>query len=150
MLDGVTDPYNVGAVLRVAECAGAAGVVLPRHRASHITPAATKAAAGAIERLKIALVAGIPGALTDMTRLGFWTVGLEASAKTDFFSLDLGDTPIALVLGSEGKGLSRLARERCDVLARLPVVGALGSLNVSTAAAIACYEVLRQRDVAAR
>lgn len=146
VLDGVTDPQNVGAVMRVAECAGASGVVLPRHRSSHITPSAAKAAAGAVERLRIALVAGVPSALTSLSKLGFWSVGLAVDGGTDFFGLDLRDTALALVLGSEGKGLTRLARQRCDVLARLPLAGAVGSLNVSAAAAVASYEVLRQRS----
>jgi 23S rRNA (guanosine2251-2'-O)-methyltransferase len=146
VLDGVTDPHNLGAVLRVAECAGASGVVIPRHRASHLTPAACKAAAGAIERLRMALVPGIPSALKDLTRLGCWSIGLEARAPAELFGLDLATTPVALVLGSEGRGLSRLVRERCDVLARLPLAGSVGSLNVSTAAAVACYEVFRQRS----
>lgn len=146
VLDGVTDPHNLGAVLRVAECAGVSGVVIPRHRASHITPAATKAAAGAVERVKMALVPGIPSALQELSKLGCWSVGLDGGASAELFSLELASSPTALVLGSEGRGLSRLVRERCDVLARLPLAGSVGSLNVSTAAAVACYEVLRQRS----
>jgi 23S rRNA (guanosine2251-2'-O)-methyltransferase len=146
VLDGVTDPHNLGAVLRVAECAGASGVVIPRHRASHLTPAACKAAAGAVERLRMAVVPGIPSALQELSRLGCWSIGLDAKAPTELFGLDLTTMPVALALGSEGRGLSRLARERCDVLARLPLAGSVGSLNVSTAAAVACYEVFRQRS----
>jgi 23S rRNA (guanosine2251-2'-O)-methyltransferase len=145
VLDGVTDPQNLGAVLRVAECAGATGVVLPRHRAAHVTPAVTKAAAGAVEHLPIALVPGVPAALARLGELGVWTVGLDAGARRSLFALGLGAEPVALVLGAEGRGLSRLARARCDELVAIPLLGALGSLNVAAAAAVACYEVARAR-----
>ncbi len=145
LVDGVTDPHNLGAILRSAECAGATGVVIPRHRAAHVTPAVTKAAAGAIEHLPMALVAGIPSALQDLSRLGVTTVGLDERGEADFFDVVMGDRPIALVLGAEGAGLGPLARRRCDVLAKIPLTGAIPSLNVSAAAAVACFEVARQR-----
>jgi 23S rRNA (guanosine2251-2'-O)-methyltransferase len=148
VLEGVTDPHNLGAVLRVAECAGATGVVLPRHRGAHVTPAAAKAAAGAIERLPIAVVPGIPGALAELGKLGVWTVGLAPDGRDPLFGLSLATLPLALALGSEGRGLSRLSRQRCDVLARIPLAGAIESLNVSAAAAVACFEVTRQRGLA--
>jgi 23S rRNA (guanosine2251-2'-O)-methyltransferase len=143
--DGVTDPHNLGALLRTAECAGATGAVLPRHRAVHVTPAVTKAAAGAIEHLPIAVVAGLPAALTQLRRAGIWTVGLEAEADQSVFDLNLESEPVALVLGAEGSGLSRLVRQRCDVVARIPQRGSLPSLNVSTAGAVACFELARRR-----
>jgi 23S rRNA (guanosine2251-2'-O)-methyltransferase len=149
VLDGVTDPHNLGAVLRAAECAGATGVVVPRHRSAHVTPTVAKVAAGAAEHLPIALVGGVPTALADLSRLGVWTVGLAADGPSELFGLELATAPIALVLGSEGRGLSRLARARCDVVARLPLAGAIESLNVASAAAVACFEVLRQRRAAA-
>ncbi len=145
VLDGVTDPHNVGAVMRAAECAGATGVVLGRHRAAHVNATVAKVAAGAVEHLPIALVAGVPSALSELGRLGVWTVGLAADGDTDLFGLQLASSPVALVLGSEGQGLSRLARARCDVVARIPLGGQVESLNVATAAAVACFEVLRQR-----
>jgi 23S rRNA (guanosine2251-2'-O)-methyltransferase len=144
-LDGVTDPRNLGAVLRVAESAGVTGVVLPRHRAASLSPAAVKAAAGAVEHLPIALVGGIPAALEQMSRAGVWTVGLDADGPTSVYDLAVADGPVALVLGAEGRGLSRLATERCDVLAAIPRHGHVESLNVSTAAAVACFEVARRR-----
>ena len=145
VLEGVSDPHNLGAVVRTAECAGATGLVLPRHRAAGITPAATKAAAGAIEYLPIAPVAGIPTALAELSRLGIWTVGLDQEGTQPLFGLDLADQPIALVLGAEGRGLSALTRRRCDVLVRIPLGGAIAALNVSAAAAIACFEIARRR-----
>lgn len=146
VIDGVTDPQNLGSILRVAECAGVTGVVLPRHRAARITASVTKTAAGAVEHMPMAQVAGIPAALQRLVELQVWTVGLDMVAETTVFDLKVADEPIALVLGAEGTGISRLTRERCDVVARIPLEGALGSLNVSTAAAIACYEVVRRRQ----
>jgi 23S rRNA (guanosine2251-2'-O)-methyltransferase len=145
-VDGVTDPGNLGALLRSAEGAGVTGVVLPRHRAVHITPTAAKAAAGAVEHLAIALVPGLPAALQRMKAERLWVVGLDDAADRTLFELgDLGAEPIALVLGAEGAGLSRLARERCDLVVGIPMRGRLASLNVAAAAALACYEVTRQR-----
>ena len=144
-LDGVTDPQNLGAIMRSAESAGATGILLPRRRTVHITPAVTKAAAGAIEHLPIALVPGIPALLQRATQAGVWTVGLDERGTTDLFDLDLGPAGVLLVLGAEGKGLARLARERCDVIARIPMRGRLASLNVAAAGTLACYEVARRR-----
>lgn len=146
-LDGVTDPGNLGAVLRVAGACGATGVVVPRHRAVAVTPAAAKAAAGAIEHVAIAPVGGIPAALDRAKRAGVWTVGLAAESDTSLFALPVADQPVLLVLGAEGAGLSRLARERCDLLVGIPMPGATDSLNVATAAAVACFEVVRRRTV---
>lgn len=145
VLDGIHDPQNLGAVLRTAEAAGVTGVVLPRHRSVRVTPAVTKAAAGAVEWLPIAVVAGIPAALADLEAAGIWVVGLDQDADEVFWDLKVVADPLALVLGSEGAGLSRLTRQRCDVVAALPLAGRLGSLNVSAAAAVACYEVARAR-----
>ena len=144
-VDGVTDPGNLGALLRSAECAGVSGVVLPRHRAVHVTPAVTKAAAGAVEHLPIALVGGLPTAIVELQRAGVWVVGLDAGGDVGLFDLPLVDEPVCLVLGAEGRGLSRLVRQRCDVVASIPLQGALSSLNVSVAGALACYEVVRRR-----
>lgn len=146
-VDGVTDPGNLGALLRSAEGAGVSGVVLPRHRAVHVTPTVAKAAAGAVEHVPIALVPGLPAALARLKDAGVWVVGLDDAADRGVFELgDLGREPIALVLGAEGAGLSRLVRERCDVLLSIPMRGRLSSLNVSAAAAVACYEVTRVRS----
>jgi 23S rRNA (guanosine2251-2'-O)-methyltransferase len=144
-LDGVTDPQNLGAIVRAAETAGATGVVLPRHRAARITPAVTKAAAGAIEYLPIATTAGIPAAIIQAGRADVWTIGLDADGDVTIDELAVADRPLMLVFGAEGRGLSRLARERCDVIARIPMRGHVASLNVGAAAAIACATVARLR-----
>ena len=145
IVDGVTDPGNLGAILRTAECAGVTGVVLPRHRAARITPAVTKRAAGAIEHLHFSPVSGIPSALATLSELGVWSVGLDVAADQTVWELPIADAPLALVLGAEGRGLSRLVRQRCDVTARIPVTGRLDALNVSAATAVALFEVLRRR-----
>jgi len=143
--DGITDPGNLGALLRSAECAGVTGVVLPRHRAVHITPTVTKAAAGSIEYLRFALVGGLPTAIRHLQEAGVWVVGLDAGGARRLFDLEVADRPIALVLGAEGAGLSRLVRERCDEVVSIPLGGQLGSLNVAAAGAVACFEVARRR-----
>ncbi|MGH9164072.1 MAG: 23S rRNA (guanosine(2251)-2'-O)-methyltransferase RlmB, partial [Acidimicrobiales bacterium] len=145
LLEGVTDPHNLGALARSADGAGVTGLVLPRHRAVHVTPTAAKAAAGAVEHLPMALVPGIAGALSELRKAGVWTVGLDAEADSSLFDLTLASEPVALVVGAEGPGLSRLSRSRCDVVVRIPQSGALRSLNVSVAGALACYEVARRR-----
>jgi 23S rRNA (guanosine2251-2'-O)-methyltransferase len=145
VLDGVTDPGNFGSLLRTAACAGVGGVVVGRHRSAPLTPAAVKAAAGAVEHVPIASVGGIPAALQRLNRSGVWLVGLDASGVDELWSVTLFDGPVALVLGSEGRGLSRLAGERCDALVRIPQQGPLGSLNVAAATAVACFEVARRR-----
>ncbi len=145
VLDGITDPGNLGAVLRTAECAGATGAVLPRHRSARITPTVTKTAAGAVEHLPIATASGIPTALRDLAGHGIWSVGLDLAADTDLYEMRVAAGPVALVLGAEGRGLSRLTRERCDLVVGITMRGAISSLNVSAAAAVACFEVARQR-----
>ncbi len=146
-VDGVTDPGNLGALLRSAECAGATGVVLPRHRAVHVTPTVTKAAAGAVEHLRFAVVGGLPTALQQLSKHGVWVVGLDGGGSTGLWELPAADGPIVLVLGAEGAGLSRLVRQRCDEIVSIPLGGSLGSLNVAAAAALACFEVARARAV---
>lgn len=148
VVDGVTDPQNLGAILRSAECAGATGAVLPRHRSVHVTAAVAKAAAGAVEHVPIALVPGVPSALQELERLGVRRIGLDERAEASLFDLGLAGEPVALVLGAEGRGLSPLSRRRCDTLARIPLHGAIASLNVATAAAVACFQVAEGRSSA--
>jgi 23S rRNA (guanosine2251-2'-O)-methyltransferase len=145
VLDGVTDPHNLGAVMRSALGAGATGVVVPRRRGVGLTPAAVKAAAGAVEYLPVATVPGIPGALTALAESGLWTIGLDAGSSASLWDLEVATEPLAVVLGSEGRGVSRLALRRCDVRIGIPMHGPLDSLNVSAAAALACFEVARRR-----
>lgn len=145
-VDGVTDPGNLGALLRCCDGAGVDGVVLPRHRAVHVTPTAAKAAAGAVEYVPMAVVGGLPGALARIKDAGIWIIGLDDASDRSLFEIgDLAAEGVCLVLGAEGAGLSRLARERCDVIVSIPMLGRLSSLNVSAAAALACYEIARAR-----
>ena len=150
LLDGVTDPHNLGAVMRSALCAGATGLVLARHRSARLTPSAVKVAAGAVEYLPVATVSGIPAALARLAGAGVWSVGLEAGSGTALWDLDVATEPVALVLGAEGRGLSRLTAQRCDVVVEIPLSGPIDSLNVSAAAALACFEVARRRATHAR
>lgn len=143
--DGITDPGNLGALLRSAECAGVTGIVLPQHRAVHITPAVTKAAAGSAEHLPMAVVGGMAATIKTLRDRGVWVIGLDERAEKPIWDLAMGDRAIALVLGAEGPGLSRLVRERCDEVVSIPVRGRLASLNVGTAGALACFEVARGR-----
>lgn len=145
-LDGVTDPGNLGAVLRTAEAAGATGAVLPRHRSAAVTPTVAKAAAGAIEYLPMTMVAGIPNFLERARRADVWTVGLDERGDTSVFDLDLGERPVVVVLGAEGRGIAPLTAKRCDLLVRIPMGGHLESLNVSAAAAISLFQVTRARE----
>lgn len=147
-LDGVTDPGNLGAILRTADTAGATGVVLTRHRSARLGPTALKAAAGAVEYLPIATVAGIPAFLEQAKRAGLWTVGLDADGDTTVHDLDVATGPVVLVLGAEGRGLARLTRDRCDVVASIPLHGQLESLNVAAAAAVALHAVAHRREAA--
>ena len=145
-VDGVTDPGNLGAILRSCDGAGVDGVILPRHRAVHITPTAAKSAAGAVEYVSMCIVGGLPTALRQLKEAGVWIVGLHDAADKSIFDLgDLAKEPICLVLGAEGPGLSRLVRERCDVVVSIPMLGSLSSLNVSAATALAKYEIVRAR-----
>lgn len=143
--DGVTDPRNLGALLRSAECAGVTGIVLPRHRSARLTPAVTKTASGAIERLAFAAVAGIPTALRDLSDVGVLSVGLASESRRTIYDLDLRDVPVAIVIGGEERGLSRLTRTRCDEVVAIPQHGEISSLNAGVAGAVACFEVARQR-----
>jgi len=145
-VDGVTDPGNLGAIIRSCDGAGVTGVLLPRHRAVHVTPTVAKAAAGAVEFVPISLVPGLPVALKQMKEHGIWIVGLDDGADRDLFELGpLAKEPICLVLGAEGAGLSRLVRERCDAIVSIPMLGGVSSLNVSAAAALSTYQVTQSR-----
>jgi 23S rRNA (guanosine2251-2'-O)-methyltransferase len=142
LLDEVGDPHNVGAVLRSAAAFGALAVVLPVHRVPPVGGALAKAASGAFERVPLVRVVNLARALDRLKDAGFWICGLEATASRTLASLDLGER-VAVVLGSEGGGMRRLVRERCDYLARLPTRAEQPTINVSNAAAVALYELLR-------
>jgi 23S rRNA (guanosine2251-2'-O)-methyltransferase len=143
VLDGVTDPRNLGAVLRAAEGAGASGVVVPRDRAAGVTAAAVKASAGASEHMRVARETNLKRAIEEMKEAGLWVYAAEAGG-TPYTRLDLTG-PLGLVFGSEGRGVRRLVREACDGTVAIPQLGNVGSLNVSVAAAVLLYEVRRQR-----
>ncbi len=145
VFDELTDPQNFGAALRSALSAGATGAVVARQRAARVTASVAKAAAGAVEHLPVALVGGIPAALTALSRAGLWTVGLDGAGERVLDEVELLGEPLALVVGAEGRGLSDLVRKRCDVRARIPLVGPLDSLNAAAAAAVACFAVARVR-----
>lgn len=149
VLDRIEDPQNVGAILRTADAAGAAGVVRQSRRAARLEGAAAKASAGAVAHVKIADVVNIAQAIEELKALGVWSVGLAGDAPRRYDEIDLTG-PTALVLGAEGTGLRRLVRERCDWLASIPMQGHLQSLNVSVAAGIALFEAVRQRRDQAR
>ncbi len=144
ILDGIEDPQNLGAILRTAEAAGVHGVIVRSRRAVGLTPAAAKASAGAIEYIPVARVANISQTIETLKKHGIWTVGIDMTGKSDYTKVDF-KLPTAIVIGSEGKGLSDLVRKRCDVTAFIPMKGKISSLNASVAAAVVIYEALKQR-----
>ncbi|MCP9495096.1 MAG: 23S rRNA (guanosine(2251)-2'-O)-methyltransferase RlmB [Pyrinomonadaceae bacterium MAG19_C2-C3] len=144
VLDEIEDPRNLGAILRTAECAGVDAVFIPERRAAGLTETVAKAAAGALEYVHIARVTNIADLIAELKRRGVWTVATDEAARVDYTSFDWR-VPVAVVLGNEGDGVRRLVRERCDATVRLPLRGHIESLNVSVAAGIVMYEILRQR-----
>jgi 23S rRNA (guanosine2251-2'-O)-methyltransferase len=144
VLDGVEDPRNLGAILRTVEAAGADGVLLPERHSAGLSETVSRASAGALEHVEVASIGNVAQALEELKARGYWIVGLDASGTERWDAVDY-KKPIALVLGGEGKGMRRLVREHCDHLVSLPLFGQVTSLNVSVAAGIALYEVVRQR-----
>ena len=146
VLDHLEDPRNVGAIARSALAAGMSGLVLARRRAAPLGATAFKAAAGALERLPVALISSVAQAVADLGRLGIWTVGLDAGAERSLFGLELLAEPVAIVVGAEGRGLASLVAERVEVRASIPLGGGVESLNAAVAVSLACYEVSRVRS----
>ena len=144
VLDEVEDPQNVGAILRSVDASGGSGVVRQTRRAAPLEGAAAKASAGALNHVPIADVVNIARSLEELKKAGIWTVGLDASAKMAYYDWDL-TLPTAVVVGAEGHGLRRLVRERCDQVVSIPMLGHVGSLNVSVATAVVLFEAVRQR-----
>jgi len=144
ILDGVTDPHNLGACLRTADAAGAHAVVIPKDRAATVDGVARKVAAGAAEFVPVATVTNLARTLDVLKERGIWVVGTDGEAEKPLYTADL-KRPLALVLGAEGSGMRRLTRDKCDFLVRIPMAGHVQSLNVSVAAGIALFEALRQR-----
>ena len=142
--DEVSDPRNLGAIIRSAECAGAHGVIIPKRRSAGLTAIVGKASAGAAEHLAIARVPNIPAVLSELKEKGLWIYGAAAGGSSELWGTDFTG-PMALVIGSEGDGMGRLVRESCDFIVNIPMVGRINSLNASAAASVIMYEVLRQR-----
>ncbi len=150
LLDGVTDPHNLGACVRTAEAAGCAGVIIPRHHAADAdAPAAAKAACGAMARLPVLTVPNLVRAMDALRERGVWLAGLAGEADALIYEADLRGN-LGLVMGAEGKGLRRLVREHCDQLLRIPMPGSVESLNVSVATGVALFEAVRQRREGSR
>jgi 23S rRNA (guanosine2251-2'-O)-methyltransferase len=149
LFDGVQDPQNLGSILRTAEAVGVDGAVLPKHNQAGVTPAVVRASAGATEHLPIAEVANLRQSIAALKEAGYWIVGLDMAGGTDYDNFDV-DSPLALVVGSEGHGISRMVSEECDYLVRLPMRGQVGSLNASVAAGIVLYEIGRRRGTAGK
>ena len=144
--DEISDPHNLGAIIRSAECAGAHGVIIPKRRSAGLTAIVDKSSAGAAEHMAIARVPNIPAAIKELKDRGLWVYGTAADGQSDLWHTDFTGN-VALVIGSEGDGMGRLVRESCDFIVSLPMKGQVSSLNASAAAAIVMYEVLRQRSV---
>ena len=143
-LDSIMDPQNLGAIIRSAEVAGAGGAIVPEHRSAPLSAAAVKASSGATELLPIARVSGLPSAIVEVKRAGIWCVALDPRGEMMAWDFDFAQ-PVCVVVGSEGSGVQRLVRERCDARVKLPMQGRVSSLNASAAAAALLYEVMRQR-----
>ncbi|HTS35422.1 MAG TPA: 23S rRNA (guanosine(2251)-2'-O)-methyltransferase RlmB [Candidatus Solibacter sp.] len=148
VLDGVEDPHNLGAILRTADAAGANGIVIPERRAAGVTGTVTKASAGASEHLPIAKVTNIARTIEKLKDSNIWTVGLDERSKQTYDAIDY-NMDCAIVLGGEGKGLHDLVKKKCDFLVSIPMLGKVPSLNVSVAAGVVLYEVVRQRHARA-
>ena len=142
--DEISDPQNLGAIIRTAECAGAHGVIIPKRRSAGLTAIVAKTSAGAVAHVPVARVPNIPALLKDLKKQGVWVFGTAADGDTALYTADLKG-PAAIVIGSEGTGMTRLAAENCDFLVSIPMRGKLSSLNASAAAAILLYEAVRQR-----
>ena len=143
--DELSDPHNLGAILRTAECAGAHGVVIPKRRSVGLTAVVAKASAGAVEYMKVARVTNITAAIEELKKQGVWVFGTAAEGSIPMYQADLKG-PTAIVIGSEGDGMSRLVRQSCDVTVHIPMKGRISSLNASNAASILLYEAVRQRS----
>jgi len=149
MLDHLQDPQNLGTLLRTAEIVGVHGVIIPGRRAAEITPAVVNASSGAVEHLLISVVTNLSQSIERLQKQGVWVVGIEDDEKAQYYDQTDLNMPLALVLGSEGSGMARLTRERCDFLVKLPMVGQIYSLNVAVAGSVVLYQALRDRRAAA-
>ncbi len=149
LLDGITDPHNLGSIIRTAAAAGVYAVILPRHRSAPLTPTVTHVASGAVEHVTVCTVPNLAAVIEELKQAGFWVVGADVSAEQSCYRADLTGR-LALVLGAEHGGLSRLVRESCDLLVSIPMRGKMESLNVGVAAGILVFEAIRQREAASK
>lgn len=146
MLDGIEDPHNLGAIVRTCEISGASGIILPKNRSVKVNSTVSKVSAGAIEHVKVVMVTNLVNTIKTLKDKGYWVVGAEALKESkNFWDLDL-NMKVCLIIGSEGKGLSRLTKEECDFLVKIPMWGKVNSLNASVSAALLIYEIRRQQN----
>ena len=145
ILDGIEDPHNLGAILRTADAVGAHGVIIPQRRAVGLTAAVSRTSAGAVEYIPVARVRNIPQSIKRLQQVGIWTIGIDMAGDKGYTQADYRQ-PVALAIGAEGKGLSRLVKERCDQIVSIPMKGHVASLNASVAGALVMYEAERQRN----
>jgi 23S rRNA (guanosine2251-2'-O)-methyltransferase len=145
ILDKITDPHNLGSIIRTADAVGADGIIIPKRHSVGLTAVVAKSSAGAIEYVPVAKVSNIAQTIDRIKEKGIWVAGAHMDGEKEHYNTDLRG-PLALVIGSEGSGISRLIKEKCDFLVRLPMVGKISSLNASVAAAVLMYEVFRQRE----
>lgn len=146
LLDGIEDPHNLGAIARSAECAGVAGIIIPERNSCPITPTAIKTSAGALQHIPCAKVSNINFAIDKLKKAGFWIIGSDASA-TKFYYDDLYDSPLGIIIGSEGKGMRQSITKHCDIVVKIPMPGKTNSLNSSVAAGIILFEIVKQRSL---
>jgi len=146
MLDGITDPHNLGAIIRSAEAGGIAGIIIPNHRSASINGTVVKVSSGAIEYMKIVEVTNLRNSLETFKKKGFWTVGTDLNAEKTHTEIDVS-TPLVIVIGSEGKGMSRLLKETVDYSVKIDMVGKVNSLNASVSAGILIFEILRKKQM---
>ena len=146
ILDGIEDPHNLGAIIRTAECMGVHGIIIPKRRAAMVNSTVMKVAAGALEYMRISRVTNINEAMEELKEKGLWIIGTDASGRDSIDKVDL-KSPIAIVIGSEGEGMSQLTRKRCDILTRIDMKGHITSLNASVSAGMVVYEACRQRNM---
>lgn len=145
LLDGIEDPHNMGAIIRTAECCGATAVLIPKRHTAPINATVAKTSAGALESIPLVQVGNVAQTIEELKKQGFWVLGAHMEGQQTLYQADL-TSPLVLVIGNEGKGLSRLTKERCDFLVTIPMYGHINSLNASVAAAILMYEAVRQRQ----
>ncbi|WP_127058514.1 23S rRNA (guanosine(2251)-2'-O)-methyltransferase RlmB [Veillonella ratti] len=145
LLDGIEDPHNMGAIIRTAECCGATAVLIPKRHTAPINATVAKTSAGALESIPLVQVGNMAQTIEELKKQGFWVLGAHMEGQQTLYQADL-TSPLVLVIGNEGKGLSRLTKERCDFLVTIPMYGRINSLNASVAAAILMYEAVRQRQ----